>query len=119
MLDLDKLTGFTKGPWEIDTGRDGYWQVSDKQDAICCNSFCYAGYGNPELDAANARLIASAPELLAEVKRLREALLEISQSTIGDIPADSSWDDYSWPRVRFARVREIAHRALEPSHDQQ
>lgn len=64
-IDLTKFAGHTPGPWEIDKNEHGYWQVADKQDAICCNSSCYAGYGKPELDAANARLIAAAPDLLA------------------------------------------------------
>lgn len=63
--------GHTRGPWVIEEGhiqRDSggirYWQITDGQDAICCNAFCYAGFV-PMTNSANARLISAAPDLLA------------------------------------------------------
>lgn len=35
-----------------------YWQITDGQDAICCNQFCCASDSE-----GNANLIAAAPEL--------------------------------------------------------
>jgi hypothetical protein len=66
----------TPGPWVFEEGhiqRDSggirYWHITDDQDAIACNQFCYANY-NPEINLANARLIAAAPELLQCAERL-------------------------------------------------
>lgn len=65
----------TPGPWQIEFGHTQtasgiqYWQVTDGADAICCNQFCYAGDAE-----ANARLIASAPELLKLAAQYRDDL---------------------------------------------
>jgi len=66
----------TPGPWVVEDGhiqRDSggirYWQISDGQDSIACNQFCYAGQ-NPAVNAANARLIAAAPSLLEALEAL-------------------------------------------------
>jgi len=55
----------TPGPWYAESGheqRNGqlYWQVTDGNDAIMQNQFCWC-QGSQE---ANARLIAAAPDLL-------------------------------------------------------
>ena len=55
----------TPGPWYAESGheqRNGqlYWQVTDGNDAIMQNQFCWC-QGDQE---ANARLIAAAPDLL-------------------------------------------------------
>lgn len=64
----------TPGPWVIEEGhiqRDSggirYWQITDGQDAICCNAFCYAGFV-PMANSANARLISAAPDLLEALR---------------------------------------------------
>ena len=68
----------TSGEWEVEEGhiqRDSrgirYWQISDGQDAIACNQFCYAGF-DPKVNAANAALIVTLrnalPELIAALK---------------------------------------------------
>ena len=75
------LAKATQGEWEVEEGhiqRDSggirYWQITDRQDAITCNQFCYAGF-DPERNAANAALIVAAknslPDLLDEIERLR------------------------------------------------
>ena len=68
----------TPGEWEVEEGhiqRDSrgirYWQISDGQDAIACNQFCYAGF-DPKVNAANAALIVTLrnalPELIAALE---------------------------------------------------
>ena len=61
MIDTDKYEGHTQGHWAITT-RKGTWVVytQDNGDVATMN------------DYEDARLIADAPLLLAEVKRLRE-----------------------------------------------
>ena len=73
-------TQHTPGPWNFEEGhvqRDSggirYWQISDGQDAIACNQFCYAGY-DTKTNEANARLIAAAPDLFAAVTQYRDDL---------------------------------------------
>jgi len=53
-------------PWGVEEGhiqRDSngirYWQITDGQDAIACNQFCYAG-NHPAMNAANAAFIVRA-----------------------------------------------------------
>lgn len=61
----------TPGPWsahktiEAHDGMPECWQIDAQHDAVCTTQFCYA----PNT-AANARLIAAAPELLEALKRL-------------------------------------------------
>ena len=53
-------------PWGVEEGHiqrgsNGirYWQITDGQDAIACNQFCYAG-NHPAMNAANAAFIVRA-----------------------------------------------------------
>ena len=58
----------TQGPWEVDESGDigmSIAIINSKKDDIC---FCEPFYGEEE---ANARLIASAPELLEMCKNWR------------------------------------------------
>lgn len=80
----------TPGPWVIEEGhiqRDSggirYWQITDGQDAICCNAFCYAGFV-PMTNSANARLISAAPELLVAAQLAYETLAPLKD------------DDFVW-----------------------
>jgi len=63
MIDTDKYEGHTQGHWATTT-RKGTWVVytQDNGDVATMN------------DYEDAKLIADAPFLLAEVKRLREQL---------------------------------------------
>jgi len=69
MIDTDKYEGHTEGHWAITT-RKGTWVVytQDIGDVATMN------------DYADARLIANAPLLLAEVKRLREEIAGIADA---------------------------------------
>ncbi len=63
----------TPGPWYAESGheqRNGqlYWQVTDGNDAIMQNQFCWC-QGSQE---ANARLIAAAPDLLEALEMMRD-----------------------------------------------
>ena len=76
---LEALAGkVTPGEWEVEsghiqTGPGGirYWQITDGQDAIACNQFCYAGF-DPKVNAANAELICllhnNLPTIIAALK---------------------------------------------------
>ena len=57
-------TSHTPGPWEVFESHTGHWVMdSAEQGAVCKLEWC--------LEAeANARLIASAPEMLSVLKRL-------------------------------------------------
>jgi len=83
------MSGHTPGPWIIEEGhiqRDSggirYWQVSDGQDAIACNQFCYA-----DESQANARLIAAAPSLLGPAPNAAD-FLEQYANYIRTVKAD-------------------------------
>tara|TARA_R110001592_G_scaffold48007_1_gene151624 strand:- start:5800 stop:6210 length:411 start_codon:yes stop_codon:yes gene_type:complete len=67
MIDTDKYEGHTQGHWATTT-RKGTWVVytQDNGDVATMN------------DYEDAKLIAAAPLLLEEVKRLREVILDFS-----------------------------------------
>ena len=57
-------TSYTPGPWEVFDSHTGIYILdSAEQSAVCRLEWCLE-------DEANARLIASAPELLAALKRM-------------------------------------------------
>ena len=63
MIDTDKYEGHTEGPW-------GEMAVSE--DTVYCGPALIES--DDETAQANGRLIADAPLLLEEVKRLREGI---------------------------------------------
>jgi hypothetical protein len=67
------MTAFTKGPWEIDNDyRPGMsWNrhiVSAENPDVRICFLTHSNGKNPDQDAANARLIAAAPELCDAVE---------------------------------------------------
>lgn len=77
MIDTSKYEGHTEGNWEYNTDDDG-WTLTvicerDDPDRDVPITLMTKPNGEPNLTMnANFRLIADAPLLLAEVKRLRE-----------------------------------------------
>ena len=92
----DKAT-HTPLPWKVEEGhiqRDSngirYWQITDGQDAIACNQFCYAGY-DPEVNAANAAFIVHAVNSHHDlIEAFRGLLDEIGKSACADTILDSA-----------------------------
>lgn len=78
---MSKFKGHTPGPWywqdfpDISTGEEGYALLGEGGYAIAWMDACNAP---PSYHPSNTRLIAAAPDLLAERDRLRRALEEIS-----------------------------------------
>ena len=100
MLDLDKFKGHTPGKWSIDPEHDGDVQGDGKEICIIWSKNDRGITVSVPMDApnppkheadANARLIAAAPELLAEVKRLREALRDIRDQNTIEMAHDPQW----------------------------
>tara|TARA_R110002020_G_scaffold453823_1_gene668934 strand:- start:6 stop:464 length:459 start_codon:yes stop_codon:yes gene_type:complete len=104
MIDTDKYEGHTEGPWAY------------------CEDEVYAE-GNPRIVALRAHgtdgeltsklphrwadfaLIAAAPDLLAEVKRLRKQYTELREALVGDSP--------NWTQEELIeKVLEIYDKAL-------
>ena len=100
--DLKKLLAeATPGPWEAESGhvqQNGtlYWQVTDGADAIMQNQFCWTR-GDA---AANAALVALAPDLAARVITLEAALGRIAgqkhTSEMSDIEMDDASFEDGW-----------------------
>ena len=65
MIDTDRYEGHTEGPWDYEIPETGDNIIIDSEGAFV------AQVSNRE-DTKNAQLIADAPLLLEEVKRLRE-----------------------------------------------
>ena len=56
----------TPGPWRVETER-AYIQITPTDNVAICELW---RRGNPELEMANARLIAAAPDLLEALEML-------------------------------------------------
>ena len=79
MIDTDKYEGHTPGPWKIyydKWERTGWWidsiargDVGEYGDTVC------QLHGTAQNKDPTSKLIADAPLLLAEVKRLREMVM--------------------------------------------
>ena len=84
MIDTDKYEGHTPAPWNI---RDDIMILGGHRgfDYIAQVGFEEDYNDIPEI-RKNAQLIADAPLLLAEVKRLREQYTELREALIGDSP---------------------------------
>ena len=73
MIDTDKYTGHTEGPWELipnyEEGWDNTWEGN-------VHLFTTLGIGidKKSLSVTDAQLMADAPLLLAEVKELRRQI---------------------------------------------
>lgn len=107
-------------PWKVEEGhiqRDSngirYWQITDGQDAIACNQFCYAGY-DPEVNAANAAFIVHAVNSHHDlIEALREARTELSLTRTNIMceinrctdPRDSRWEGV--PEILKERIAKI------------
>tara|TARA_R100000808_G_scaffold9110_1_gene25286 strand:+ start:4664 stop:5017 length:354 start_codon:yes stop_codon:yes gene_type:complete len=107
MIDTDKYEGHTQGPWKL-RGYFSSWKIywfdkemSDDWDNIRDfgeeyrhEDFCH-DVGVVASTEANAQLIADAPLLLEEIKRMREQLVrakKIIHSLAGQ--SDSAMMDY-------------------------
>ena len=74
MIDTDKYEGHTEGGWYVDDAPDVIHPTvihENQCDCMVAELVPITGEWTEE-DYANARLIADAPKLLAEVKRLRK-----------------------------------------------
>tara|TARA_R110000824_G_scaffold395650_1_gene596493 strand:+ start:602 stop:991 length:390 start_codon:yes stop_codon:yes gene_type:complete len=86
MIDTGKYEGHTQGPWKLERhestftiskprqyGTDKFWKLAS---VVCNRPHTDPGFGSGQQDHRNALLIADAPDLLAEVKRLRGLLIQ-------------------------------------------
>jgi|VirMetMinimDraft_7_1064189.scaffolds.fasta_scaffold12000_8 hypothetical protein len=85
MIDTDKYEGHTEGLWEYDSAT--IHATAKGGNEIIAEYPCW-NYNKDQLitkeEEANLRLMADAPLLLAEVQRLREALINVQRSLIWD-----------------------------------
>jgi hypothetical protein len=75
MIDTDKYEGHTEGEWRVD----------DKVGLVIKHGEGTHDYVDME-NKANAQLMADAPKLLAEVKRLREAIADVADDMVENLP---------------------------------
>ena len=69
MIETDKYEGHTPGPWEVRTHYDTTCVCYSKDDDSECS---FVKIHEEHENEEDAQLIADAPLLLAEIKRLRE-----------------------------------------------
>ena len=97
MIDTDKYEGHTKGGWYVDDAPDVIHPTvihENQCDAMVAELVAITGEWTEE-DYANARLIADAPLLLEEVKRLRERVKTEKNLKL-------------WEKAEVKRLRSIA-----------
>lgn len=95
MIDIKKFIGHTAGPWRFNNKPGETWTISSQSgDSLMGDEQYYPWTPDNEYDWA---LIAAAPDLLAEVIRLRAALEGIATHL------DSDWPDRCQRHVRVAR----------------
>ena len=82
MIDTDKYENITPERWTVD--EEDPCRVVDAQDCTIARTDFVDIDEEREWQLANAQLIADAPLLLAEVMRLREALITVQQSLVWD-----------------------------------
>lgn len=81
------MSEHTPLPWHIPCPEDVYWVMDKDKHPVCC--FSFQGDGK-ERHLANAKFIVEAcnshAKLIADNKRLREALNDIAKGMIPKIP---------------------------------
>ena len=82
MIDTDKYENITPERWTVD--EEDPCRVMDAQECTIARTDFVSIDEEREWQLANAQLIADAPLLLEEVKRLREALITVQQSLVWD-----------------------------------
>lgn len=105
----------TPGEWVVEEGhiqRDSggirYWQVTDGQDAIACNQFCYAGF-DPKINEANATTIVTLHNALPTIiAALKVAELVRDEDWLAERISDSL--DVDWRPIDCARAVSAAMR---------
>ena len=92
MIDTEQFNGHTPGPWDYESGED----IWAEDRLICRMSLSHSERPHYRATNADARLIAAAPDLLAEVKRLRDkiTLLERAEAHWYSMVADELDGDY-------------------------
>ncbi|MCK9361902.1 hypothetical protein M0Q28_06830 [Patescibacteria group bacterium] len=91
------MSKFTPGPWEI-VGATHVWSPSEKANIASCSALrtiSYVGYAPPDIGdidetAANARLIAAAPEMAELLARyLKTADSPLGMSVLADLDSEA------------------------------
>ena len=91
MIDTDKYENITPERWTVD--EDDPFRVVDVQDCTIARTDFVDIDEEREWQLANAQLIADAPFLLAEVKRLRGELESIEN--------DMAWTVQGWQKENY------------------
>ena len=83
-------------PWGVEEGHiqrgsNGirYWQITDGQDAIACNQFCYAG-NHPAMNAANAAFIVRACNSHYQLVEAAKAIMPRNLNLADWLPDDAT-----------------------------
>ena len=89
MIDTDKYEGHAEGKWTIEQNETGDECAINSQDYGTIAQTFYRD--SDKLFFATARLIADAPLLLEEVKRLREHINSVIRCMLAESEESPSW----------------------------
>ena len=102
-MNTEQFDGHTPGPWALHTmGAD------EPYHSVHADGWGTWGIQTPITNGADARLIAAAPDLLAEVERLRACLLTYQP------PEGFGWDDI---HPRFSRDNWLSFVASQDDYE--
>ena len=107
MIDTDKYEGHTEGPW-----KHVYQPWGGVDYIMSPHEGCVAKIDNGDKSSvenrADAQLIADAPLLLAEVKRLRNDIRNIlSDYDITDLIREVDEEDWNFEQQALVRMKEL------------
>ena len=105
-MNTDQFNGHTPGPWDVIHDSRNDVVISHGGEETVCRLPHYPLFSNAQFK--NAHLIAAAPDLLAELKRLRAALLTYQP------PEGFEWDDI---HPRFSRDDWLSYVASQDEYE--
>ena len=98
-MNAERFDGHTPGPWYLDDAPDvKHPSVVLADDGATIVAEAMTVVAEQHDAEANARLIAAAPDLLAEVKRLRDLHI-LACDYLQDI-SNGTLPDSEWPHIR-------------------
>lgn len=108
MIDTSKYEGHSPAPWSYTLETE--YRIWDEHGAVWDkdeNCLALVDDGSEHFPDADLMLMADAPLLLAEVKRLREALITVQQSLFWDEEDRAMDGDPITLEALFAQVEQV------------
>ena len=111
MIDTDKYEGHTRGPWRYYDDEEHDCWVFEGEDIEAQARVAFFAFtpceGIAYLDDPDLNLMIDAPLLLAEVERLREALINVQRSLVWDEKDRAMFGEPITLEALFTQVEQV------------